>query len=59
MLDTQKGYKGREACLYGGTNYNNIMPKNGMIRLKLIHSCVMEFLSYNQRGTVNSMRKTR
>jgi len=27
MSDTQKGYKGREDCLYGGTNYNNIMPK--------------------------------
>jgi hypothetical protein len=45
MLDTQKGYKGREACLYGGMNYNNIMPKNGIIRLKLIHNYVIYSLA--------------
>jgi len=31
-----KKCKGREACPYSGMNYNNIIPKNGIIRLKLI-----------------------
>jgi hypothetical protein len=45
--------QGREASLYGGMNYNNIMRKNLIIRLKLIHNHVTELLRYNLNGTAN------
>ena len=48
VSDTQKEYTGREAIIYSGTNYKNIIPKKGIIRLKLIHNYVTEFLTYNQ-----------
>jgi len=43
MSVTHKQYEGREASLYSGTNYNNVVPRKGMIRLtqyitKLQHS---------------------
>jgi hypothetical protein len=46
-------WKGREASLYGGMNYKNIILKNGITRLKLIHNHVTEFLRYNLNGTAN------
>jgi hypothetical protein len=41
VWDTQKQYEGRKASLYSGMNCNNIIPKNGIIRLKLIHNCII------------------
>jgi len=43
MSDTHKQYEGREASPYSGTNCNNVMPHNGMVRshqyiTKLQHS---------------------
>jgi hypothetical protein len=34
VLDTKQDYQGRQASLYIGTNYKNIIPKNGTIKLK-------------------------
>jgi hypothetical protein len=48
MSDTQKEYKGRKASLYNAMNNKNIIPKNVIIRLKLIHTYVTVFLRYNQ-----------
>jgi len=37
-------HKGREAYLYSVMNYNNIIPNNGITRLKLMHSYVTELI---------------
>jgi len=48
----------REACLYSGTSYNNIIPKNGKIKLRLMHNYVMEFLnSYQCETDINEIKK--
>jgi len=47
MTDTQKKYNGREGSLYSAMNYNNIILKTEIIRLKLINNHVTEFLTYN------------
>jgi hypothetical protein len=33
-------------------NYNNIISNNEIIKLKLMHNCVTEFLRYNVCETV-------
>jgi hypothetical protein len=33
----KKEFKGKDACLKSGVNYKNIIPKYGIICLKLIH----------------------
>lgn len=52
----KKKCKGREASLDSVMNYNNIISKNGIIRLKRVHKYVAEFLTYNLYGTVKQMR---
>jgi hypothetical protein len=42
VWDTQKEYEGRESSLYGGINFKNIIPKNGIIRLKLIYIIIIK-----------------
>jgi len=45
VWDTQKQYEGTEASLYSGMNFNNIIPKNRIIRLKLIHNYIIIIIS--------------
>jgi len=41
VSDTQKEYEGREAFLYSGMNFNNIIPKNRIIRVKLVYNYII------------------
>ena len=56
MSVTQKEYEGGEACTYSGTKYNNIIPQNGVIRLKLMRSYVTKFLWFNHSEAVIKVR---
>jgi len=45
----KKEYERQEAALYNGKNDNDIILNNKIIRFKLIHSYVTEFLRCNRR----------
>jgi hypothetical protein len=49
---TKKKYECREASVYSGTNYNNIILKIGTVRLQALHNNFTEFLRYNQLETL-------
>jgi len=47
VWNTQKEYKGREASVYSGMNFNNIIPKNAIIKFKLIHNYIIIIIKIN------------
>jgi len=57
MSDRHTEYKGREIPLYRGKNDN--ISKIRIIRLKLKHNYVTEFLTHNKYETVTDEIKTR